>query len=76
MMTDDMEDIVISMKVVGENMTNRSTLDEFGAYGKHVANELLYLKDINYRLLLLADTKHKINAALYETETFRVKLDI
>jgi aminoglycoside/choline kinase family phosphotransferase len=69
-----MEDIVRSVKVVGENVTRRSTRDGFCVYGEHIANELRYLKDTKYHLIL-AETKQKINAALYEAEICRIKLD-
>jgi hypothetical protein len=69
-----MEDTVRNMRVVGENMTRRSIRDEFSVYGEHVANDLRNLKNTKYRLIL-AETKQKINAALYEAEICRIKLD-
>jgi hypothetical protein len=62
------------MKAAGQNTTKRATPDEFTVYGQHVANELRCLKDTKYRLML-AETKQKINAALYEAEIRRFTSD-
>jgi hypothetical protein len=70
---DDMED-VRSLEVFNEDMTRRSTRDEFSVYGEHVANELRCLRDTKYRLIL-AETKQKINVALYEAQMRQIDLD-